>query len=202
MVATVRSSLGSSGPGGSGLTAMDAVRDLKAKALISVGVAFAMSDDQPIGQLLLSEQLANYELAKLTATPDGSSVEVRRGGSDHCSPLLLGRYRDAHLEDIGVDVEPGLVLSGEKLVDYYPFREKLGAAYPEAIGGEMEGCGILSTAIREQVHWIVAKAVCDYGHDKGRRKVQRQKVAAGVSARAITHLLQIGALNGLTQQPI
>jgi len=121
VVAAVRSSMGSGGPAGSALTASDAVTELRAKSLISLGIAFAMTDSQPIGELLIAEQVAGYEPAKV-ADSGGSLVRFQRGGSDHCSPALLSRFRDARLDRLGIQVRTGQVLSGEKLVDSLAFR--------------------------------------------------------------------------------
>lgn len=193
-VALLRSSMGSGGPGGSALTAIDAARELKAGALISTGIAFAMNDDQPIGQLLISDKLASYELSRIGTDDRGSQSIIRRGGEDHAAVRLVNRFRDSRLEDINVDYQIGTLLSGEKLLDNLAFRENLRASYPEAIGGEMEGSGILSAGAREGIEWIVAKAVCDYAHNKGEGKKQRQLLAAEVSAKAVLHVLRAGGL--------
>ena len=36
--------------------------------------------------------------------------------------------------------------------------------FKDAIGGEMEGCGFLANYKNP---WILVKAICDFGHDKG-----------------------------------
>ncbi|MEV3901756.1 hypothetical protein AB0K11_05475 [Mycobacterium sp. NPDC050551] len=193
-VALLRSSMGSGGPGGSGLTARDAVEDVNAGALISIGVAFAMDEKQPIGQVLISERLATYELSKIGTAESGQKIVVNRGSEAYGATRLLSRFRDSRLEDIGIEVKTGLILSGEKLLDNREFRDELKSRYPEAIGGEMEGSGILSTGSRENVEWLVVKAVCDYAHNKGKDKDERQQVAAKACARAVLHVLEQGGL--------
>jgi len=88
----------------------------------------------------------------------------------------------------------GQLLTGDKLVDNLEFRAALRAEFPEAIGGEMEGAGVQAAAHRKGTEWLVAKAVCDYGANKGADKARRQKIAAERSATAVAHLLRKGAL--------
>jgi nucleoside phosphorylase len=93
-----------------------------------------------------------------------------------------------------MDVKTGEVLTGDKLVDNRDFRAALLAEFPEAIGGEMEGAGVQAAAHRQGTEWLVAKAVCDHGANKGEQKSVRQHIAASKSAAAVVHLLREGAL--------
>ena len=40
------------------------------------------------------------------------------------------------------------------------------ALEPEAIGGEMEGSGILDACLRRAARWIVVKGICDWAENK------------------------------------
>ncbi|MCM1161255.1 MAG: hypothetical protein NC412_08530 [Roseburia sp.] len=61
----------------------------------------------------------------------------------------------------------GTVLSGEKLLDGKNYRDKLHGSFPEAIGGEMEGAGLASVAMANNLYeWIIVKGICDWGYDK------------------------------------
>lgn len=190
MVAHVRCTMGSGGAGGSALTVSDAVRELKPWAVIAVGLAFGVdATKQPIGQVLLSEKLTTYELQRV-----GESQTLHRGESVAGSPTLLGRFRDSHLEDVGLDVRPGEMLSGEKLIDNKEFKAALLLRFPDAIGGEMEGAGLLAASHRASVEWLVVKAVCDYAEAKSVEKAQRQALAAEKAVAALMHVLSIGGL--------
>jgi nucleoside phosphorylase len=195
MVAHVQGGMGSTGQNGSTLTVADAIRELRPGSVIAVGVAFGIHEvAQPIGQLLLSARLTNYEKVKVTTDRNGGQIILERGGSAECSARLIGRFRAARLEDIGIDVKAGEILSGEKLVDDDSFKSALVARFPEAIGGEMEGTGLLAASNRESVEWLVAKAVCDYAANKSHNKQERQRIAAETSARAVAAVLGQGGL--------
>jgi len=92
-------------------------------------------------------------------------------------------------------VHIGLLLSGEKLVDNYDFREQLRQLEPEAIGGEMEGAGLYAAAQRKRVDWLVIKAICDWADgEKGYQKQQRQQIAAENAAGFVMYVLKQGGL--------
>jgi nucleoside phosphorylase len=195
MVAHVRTSMGSGGQGGSSLTLIDAIRDLKPGAVIGVGVAFGVDEEsQPIGQLLVSEKLTEYEKTRIGTGLDGERIVLHRGAITEASPRLVGRFRDARLADIAVSIKVGEVLSGEKLVDNPEFKSELTDRFPDAIGGEMEGAGIQAAAGRENTEWLIAKAVCDYASSKSLDKRARQERAAAVAAKAVLHVLERGGM--------
>ncbi|WP_161606318.1 hypothetical protein [Microlunatus speluncae] len=191
VVAHVRCSMGSGGPGGAQLTVSDAIRELEPWAVLAVGVAFGMDENrQPIGQLLLSERLTSYELQRV-----GEMDVVSRGSDVPCSPTLLSRFRDIGLaSELGIDLLPCQLLSGEKLIDNADFKRQLLDRFPDAMGGEMEGAGVFSASYRSTVEWLVVKAVCDYAEKKHQDKQERQLLASQIAARAFVHVLKRGGL--------
>lgn len=192
-VATVRSSVGSTGPSGSTLTVEAAIAERQPSSVVAVGIAFGMDTRQPIGQLLVSEWVSTYDARRIGVGEDGAVKITRRGTRTACSPRLLSSYRDGRLDLIGVEVRAGELLSGEVLIDNADFKRELSESFPEAIGGEMEGTGVQAAAQRENVSWIVAKAVCDYGENKSEHKRSRQIQAAEASAKAALRILESGA---------
>lgn len=196
IVATVRSSIGSRGASGAGFTVYDAVDELRPWGVVAVGIAFGFDEvRQPIGQLLLSAQLTDYEIRRVGTSGKGTRLDVHRGPTNDAPPRLFGRFRDGGLDDdLEMDVKAGEMLTGDKLVDNLDFRSALLAEFPEAIGGEMEGAGVQAAAHRQGTEWLVAKAVCDYGANKNEQKSVRQQIAASKSAAAVVHLLREGAL--------
>jgi nucleoside phosphorylase len=193
-VALVRCSMGSNGPGGSNLSVKDAIDELHPDSVVGLGIAFGIDpEEQPIGQLLLSERVTAYDSAKIGSRPDGALEITPRAPSPPASPRLISRFRDYRLDKIGIQLLPGVLLSGEKVIDNGEFKALLLKHFPEAIGGEMEGTGIAAACIREKVDWVIAKAVCDYAEAKAEDKAARQAKAAEVAARAVVHLVAAGA---------
>lgn len=163
-VLAVQCEPGSVGPSSSQAVITDAIRDLKPTAVILAGIAFGTKEDkQKLGDILVSKMVIEYEKAKVTE--DGS---LPRGQRIEASPKLLSVMRTADSVGLGngVKVHTGIMLSGEKLIDSSAFRGMLLAQEPEAIGGEMEGAGLVAAASREKVDWIVVKAIVDWASKK------------------------------------
>src|SRR5262249_11235398 len=136
-VALVQCRAGSGGPGGSALTAAESIAALSPQAIIMPGIAFGVdSRKQNIGDVLVSTQILNYELRRMGTDEDGQLVETTRGSRPDASPRLLDRFTSVRLARYGLTARPGLLLSGDKLVDNVDYRDKLRSFAPEAIGGE------------------------------------------------------------------
>lgn len=190
--------MGALGRTASTATAFTAIEVWKPKAVLMVGIAFgADPDKQRIGDVLVSERVVNYETHR--ANPDGSNTQ--RGLEGPASTILLDRYRsvDGWKHNIKYDDKDyvakqisGLLLSGEILLDNKDLKAKLLAAYPTAIGGEMEGAGIYAACDNHQVnHWIIVKAVCDFGDglkniDPNKDRYQELAIQSAVS---LSHLV-------------
>jgi nucleoside phosphorylase len=188
----VMSEMGAGGLGASLQTVGDGIRALSPWAVIMVGIAFGVnSTTQKIGDILVAKQLVNYEpeAVRHKAIPRGSKVDV--------STALLNRFKDADLDwdkapenKAKARVRFGLILSGEKLIDNFPFLQELLDKWPEAIGGEMEGAGLYAACQEAKKDWILVKSICDWadGHKEEDRE-ERQKLAAYNSARFLLYML-------------
>ena len=98
----------------------------------------------------------------------------------------------------GAKVRPGLLLSGEKLIDDKDYRDQLIALQVEAVGGEMEGAGLYVASAEHKIDWIVIKAICDWADgNKSINKTQRQKIAAKNAAVFVVESLKYAALTRL-----
>lgn len=180
------SEMGSTGPGGSQQAVDRAIRALSPAAVFAVGVAFGVDEkEQKIGDILFSTQLQLYEPQRV-----GKKI-ILRGDKPHASTWLINLLTGtARFGWAGAAVRSGLVLTGEKLVDNPELRAKLIKLVPEAIGGEMEGGGLYVSSHDHKVDWIVVKAICDWGMNKGTRKKQRQEIAAKNAAEFVLQALQ------------
>jgi len=185
------SEMGSSGPGGMQQTVDKAIRALDPGAIIAVGIAFGVSEkDQSIGDILLSKQLRLYDLKRA-----GADI-VLRGDKPHASNRLINHFEGfSQVKWKGTRVRPGVILSGETLIDNIDYRDQLLKLESEAVGGEMEGAGLYVSSHDHKVDWIVIKAICDWADgNKKRKKTQRQKKAARNAAHFLVQALQYATL--------
>lgn len=189
----MRSEMGIGGPGGASLTIAEGIKVLCPSSVIMVGIAFGMRQEQHIGELLVSRQIMEYELQRVSTHVDGQTYILPRGDRVSASIRLLDRFRDAALSWQGKKIHFGLLLSGAKLVDSQEFKKHLQAIEPEAIGGEMEGAGLYAAAQRSKVDWILVKGICDWADgNKQRNKIRYQQQAASQAAQFTLHVIQQG----------
>jgi nucleoside phosphorylase len=181
------SEMGSGGPGGMQQTVDKAIRALEPGAVIGIGIAFGIREtDQSIGEILLSKQLRLYDLQRA-----GAEI-LLRGDKPHASSRLINHFEGfSHIKWKGAKVRPGVILSGEKLIDNIDYRDQLLKLEIEAVGGEMEGAGLYASCHDHNVDWIVIKAICDWADgDKKNDKTERQKKAAKNAAEFLVECLK------------
>ncbi len=153
---------GSVGASNSQAVISDALRDFGPICVVMGGIAFgANRDKQRLGDVLISKFIVEYEKSKVK-----EAGSIPRGQKIECSPRLLSLFRAAEARGISKRMHFGAILSGEKLVDSEAFLRQLLVIEPEAVGGEMEGAGLVGAATRSQTDWIVVKAIVDWGMGK------------------------------------
>jgi len=165
-------------------------------AVIALGIAFGInSEKQQIGEVLISESITTYELARINK--DGCITP--RGPRPPASKYLRDWFHqlDAYLiKEKSAEYAKrhfGSMFSGDKLIDNKDYRDQLLSIDPEAIGGEMEGTGIYYACEASKTDWIIVKAICDFADgNKGKNKDANQKIAAENAARLVKAALEFG----------
>jgi nucleoside phosphorylase len=183
--------MGSGGVGAMQQAVDKAIVALNPRAVAAVGIAFGVDEEkQAIGDILLSKQVQLYELQRC-----GKEVRMR-GDKPHAASRLINHFETfSQVKWCGAKVQPGLILSGEKLIDNIDYRKQLVELQPEAVGGEMEAAGLYVACQDHKVDWIVIKAICDWADGKkDMNKEDRQKVAATNAADFVVKALQYAAL--------
>lgn len=180
-IMVAKSLIGSTGSGASFDTVTNILQDLSPKVIIAVGIAWGAknADGQSIGDILLSTRLRDAQHHKVTA-----EAIIPRGTIEAASGTLLKTFlRMADLTD--KRTHEGLLISIETLFDDEQQRDRFIAAdHSQAIGGEMEGSGLLMALRRMpsgRVDWLIVKAICDWGFKKNEdplKKEQDQVTAA------------------------
>ncbi|MNO77366.1 5'-methylthioadenosine/S-adenosylhomocysteine nucleosidase [compost metagenome] len=188
------SEMGTGGTNGSLLSVQKAIGDIKPDTVIMAGIAFGIDKKKfSIGDVLVSQQLLLYDLQRMNS----NGTIALRGDTPHASSVPLNWVRHAKLTWPSISnskVEPGLVLSGDKLIDNIDYRNALRDVAPEALGGEMEGAGLYAACQDAKVDWLLVKAICDWADgNKSKNKSINQKTAAANAARFVVHLLKFSA---------
>ncbi|MDN7599927.1 NACHT domain-containing protein [Burkholderia gladioli] len=180
-VMVAKSLIGSTGSGASYETVSNILGDLSPQLIIAVGIAWGAKngDGQEIGDILLSTRLRDAQHHK--STEAGIAL---RGTIESTNGTLVKTFQAAG-QIAEKRVHEGLLISVETLFDDEAHRNKFIAAdQNQAIGGEMEGGGLLMAlrAVKDRrVDWLIVKAICDWGFKKNsdpQKKEVEQRLAA------------------------
>lgn len=156
----VKCEMGAKKANASILTIDHAIQYIKPDYVIMVGIAFALKEDKlKLGDVMVATELWDYGSIKMS---EGRIIE--RGNRVQADKTLLDRFTNAIVDWEGPDIRFGLVMTNDVLCDDESYIKHLRERFPDAIGGEMEGCGLLANY---QTPWILVKAVCDFGYHKG-----------------------------------
>jgi nucleoside phosphorylase len=200
LAAVTRCRMGSLDSGSATLATQHAKRVWRPRAVVMVGVALGKDPaKQKIADVLVASQIISYEPQRV-----GQTQAVHRGPITPANPTLLNRFEVVPHWAFGrpdgsrCGRHVGPVVSGEKLIDDPAFKASLFDAYPQAIGGEMEGVGLAAAAVRENLPWILVKAICDWAD--GTKHGKHQPLAAAAAVSLVHHVLsQPDVLHGLVK---
>lgn len=160
------------------LAAKDLVVEWSPKALILVGIAGGLGKDVRLGDIVVSDQIVDYELGKVT--PAGATPRWSVYRSD---PGLLGKllnFRDTSwLAQVSVPrpdadtgriprILHGVVLSGNKVIADEAEAGALSSVWSRAAAIEMEGAGVAAALYqsKDAPSFIMIKAICDRADSK------------------------------------
>lgn len=166
--AHVHTTQGPDGRHGATLTTMLALSGTKFKACFVIGIAFGFDrKNQRLGDVLIAEQVQPYEHSKVEGDAEHS---FSRGTPMQCGIELSNGFRnrmdgwEKYRTVTRVKLHQGVVLSGAKLVNSKPFRDRLLKQFnsPKPVGGEMEGHATYAAAQVGKIEIILVKAICDW----------------------------------------
>ncbi|WP_437596416.1 hypothetical protein WMF28_27965 [Sorangium sp. So ce590] len=161
------------------------------RALFLIGIAFGKNvndQKQMLGDILVSTQVCPYDSARV-----GATTTEQRGPRPEAGLTLLNRVKNLRFRwkpDSNADERKpifGPIISGEELVDNIDRKRQLFLAFPDAVGGEMEGAGAYAAAERARVEWLIIKSICDWAD--GTKNKDAQPLAAVNSATLLKALL-------------
>lgn len=188
----IRTSAGSMGVNSAGMVLPHVLQELDVKYLVSAGICFGLKpfkdgkEYQKLGDVLIATHIQDYE------TKRKGEKEIPRGERTSASPGILQATRIARTQTtgIGYQISEGIMLSGQILVDDEQTVKELREAFPEAIGGEMEGNAVAGASIYKGRQWILIKGICDWGFDKkdGSQSIAAER-ACSLAVKAIINLL-------------
>lgn len=181
------------------LTTTKAIDVLSPKRVILAGIAAGIGVGVELGDVIVSDQVIDYDVGKLTAAEykprwrayasDADLVRSARHFTELKQTKALFSALPKGAKGRPSQVHVGPILSASKVVANSKAVHFLQKTWTQAIGLEMEGGGGAAAAHEHPSHptFIIIKGVCDHGdHNKND---QWQGYAATASAQFVMELL-------------
>ncbi len=182
----------------------DAIRRWQPRYLLLVGIAGGISDQEiGLGDVLISDQVVDYELQKITDNGPQVRYSVHRADA-----RLLGAAQNFLADDwlANVSLERpakgrpkrviGPIATGDKVVAFADVLRRYSDDWPKLIGVEMEAGGAASACHQtaQRPGFFMVRAVSDLAdQEKGSKKVERWRpYVCEVAAAYAVALLQSG----------
>ena len=166
--------------------------------VIAVGIAWgALDTKHAIGDLLLASPL--IDAAHQAVKPDAIQPRGKQfPQTDSILQITKSCYTDWNNLHGGsaAPLHVGEMLSLPTLLDNEDERTRMLKAYPKAIGGEMEGRGIVDAATEQKRDWLLLKAICDWGMKKNVNDAQKE-IDQRLAAKNAAAFLRFAVENGL-----
>ena len=175
---------------------------VKPRYVIAVGICYGMDKSQTSsGDVIVSNLICDYTSLRVGV----EDTLQPRGGIPPVGATLLEVFGDplgySHTQDgKEVEVHCSPFIARPDLVDNPKYKEQLKRLRPDALGGEMEGAGIMAAiqnAEYKDVEAIVIKAICDWGDGKKREAADWKPFSSHAAARYVHWQMNkpTGALN-------
>lgn len=155
------------------LLSRDVMSHFRPRKVLLVGIAGGLGKDVHLGDIVISEQVVDYELGKVAPTGATPRWSVYRSDAllrerllDHRDDSWLARVKLAR-PDGDTSAKPaihsGVVLSGNKVIADANAAGALSAVWSRASAIEMEAAGIAAALHQSQdaPAFVMVKAICD-----------------------------------------
>ncbi len=170
----------------------DVVARFRPSKILLVGIAGGIGNDVQLGDIVVSDQIVDYELGKITEKGVSPRWSVHRSDAllrerlidykDNSWLQLIKAQRPDARETTLPAIHTGVVLSGNKVIADARAAGALEAIWTRAVAVEMEAAGIASV-VHESVDapaFVMVKAICD--HADATKNDEWQRYAAEVAA--------------------
>ena len=178
-------------------------RVINAQYVIAIGICYGMKEGKTkLGHVIVAKSI--IDMSSKRASDHGVIARPKEWESGSTLYGIFNRSSGFELasgEGEFVEVHTGVLTSENTLVASQDYKKKILDQIPQALGGEMEGAGILQAAKGGEYEGIVIKGIADWG-DKEKEPYRKwQKFVAGAAAKYVLYRLESVASEKLKKNP-
>ena len=168
---------------------------VKPRYVIAVGICYGMDKSKTSsGDVIVSDLICDYISLRVgvedTLQPHGGILPVGATLLEVFSSPIGYTHTQAGKE---VTVHCGPIITGPSLVVSSKHKEQLKGLRPDALGGDMEGAGIMAAvenATYVGVEAIIIKAICDWDDGKKSEAADWKPFSSHAAARYVHHQMK------------
>lgn len=167
----------------------------KPDCIINTGVAGGFPENINIGDIVVSSEVRHYD-ADATAFNYEMGQIPRMPAAFEADKVLLGLAQKAWINDDGVTVHQGTVLSGDSFVHTPEQVERIARFFPDVMAVEMEGAAIAQTGFLFKVPFILIRSISDKVREQGNSEIY-EKCMEKVASNSVRMVLSM--IDGLCE---
>ena len=165
---------------------------IDAQYVIAIGICYGMKEGKSkLGDVIVAKSIMDTSNRRASGDEIPARPEEYKCG-DKLSNIFKQNQGFCFESGVGqyVDVRHGVLASENTLVASQAYKDDILKQIPQALGGEMEGVGLMRYLIARNFEGIVIKAVADWGNENKEPYRKWQEFAAVAAAKYVIYRLE------------
>lgn len=176
---------------------------INAQYVIAIGICYGMKEGKTkLGDVIVAEIITDTSNRRAsrdetTARPDGCRCGAELSNIFQQTQGYRFKSGESDGKDQCVAVHYGVIVSEDTLVASQAYKDNILKQIPHALGGEMEGVGLMQSATEGKYEGIMIKGIADWGNEDKEPYRKWQEFAAVAAAQYVLFHLKSRALQKL-----
>ena len=165
--------------------------EINAQYVIAIGICYGMKEDKTaLGDVIVAESIMDTSSRRAAGDELPARPQEYKCGKKLYTTFKKNQGFELGKKDSYVIIHCGTVVSENTLVASQKYKEGILEQIPQALGGEMEGVGLMTAAGKGKYEGIVIKAIADWGNEKKEPYRKWQEFAAVGAAKYVLYHLE------------
>ena len=178
--------------------------EINAQYVIAIGICYGMKQDKTnIGDTIVAERIMDTSSKRAAGDKLLARPQEYMCGRKLCNIFSQKQgFKQEKGDGTNVVIHYGMLVSENTLVASQEYKEDISEQISQALGGEMEGAGLMTAAEKRKYEGIVIKAIADWGNKDKELYRKWQKFAVVGAAKYVLYHLETTKMLKKKQLPI
>ena len=177
---------------------------INAQYVIAIGICYGMKQGKTnIGDTIVAESIMDTSSRRAAGDKLSARPQECKCGKELCNIFSQKQgFKQEKGDGTNIVIHCSTLVSENTLVASQEYKKDILKQIPHALGGEMEGAGLMNVAERGKYEGIVIKAIADWGNEDKEPYRKWQKFAVVGAAKYVLYRLQATEMLKKKQLPI